>query len=606
MAEKREKYLLRWPAEQDDLQIEMWMIQNGGTYTKKDGTICGHGLSYHFEQMRCIIWPELDGDKQGQRWHKICRDTILNSPITVLMGPASTAKTHEASWLFLCDWMCFPKDTCVLVSSTDMRGLRLRVWGEMASLWERAVQRFPYLPGHLIDSRLAITAEALSEDGEVDDRIVRDMRSAIIGIPTIQGGKFVGLGKFVGIKQKRVRLIADEAAQMGGSFLSAFSNLNKNPDFRAVVIGNPNDPLDSLGRAAEPKDGWENHMEPEKTEIWETRFMDGKCVNLIGTDSPNYDFPDTQKPRFPYLIHKRKIDETAAFFGRDSYEFYAQSIGAMKIATLSRRILTRKLCEDNGALEQFVTWDGQRTKIAALDAAYGGDRCVFISAEFGKTVGGKIRLLLAAPQLVPVTPKSALEPEDQIAVWVKRECTGLGILPANFGHDSTGRGSLGTALARAWSADCQPIEFGGKASKRPVSLDHYITDRQTNQRRLLICDEFYTHMVCELWFSVRFAIEAKQVRGLTQETMEEGCMREWVQEKNDRRSIETKIEMKLRLGRSPDLMDAVAIVVEMARRRGFQISKLENAEAQKQSSEWFNTLARDQDRINRERELVGV
>lgn len=604
-AEKIEKYGLQWPVESTPLNREMWFIQHGGTHTKKDGTVVGFGLSHHFHQMRKIIWPELDDEDRGQRWHKLCRDTICAHPIVCLMGPASVAKTHEAAWWVLCDWMCFPKDTCVLVSSTDMRGLRLRVWGEIASLWERAVERFPELPGHMIDSKLAITEESvLDADGELNDRTARDFRSAIIGIPTIQGGKFVGIGKFLGIKQKRVRLVGDELAQMGGSFLAGLSNLSKNPDFKSILIGNPNDPLDCLGRAAEPKDGWDGHMEPTKTEVWDTRFMDGKCINLIGLDSPNNDFPEDKKPRFPYLIHKRKIDETAAFFGRDSYEFYSQSVGAMKIATLARRILTRRLCEDNGALLPHADWDGPRTKIAALDAAYGGDRCLFIAAEFGKSVGGKITLLLSPPMIVPISPKSTLEPEDQIAAFVKRECEGLGVLPRNFFHDSTGRGSLGTSLARAWSADCNPVEFGGIASKRPVSLDHFITDRITNERRLLRCDEFYTHFVVELWFSVRFAIEAAQLRGMTQETMDEGCMREWRQEKNDRRSTETKTEMKVRLGRSPDLMDAVAIVVEGARRRGFQISKLANDASQSTNRRWFDDLAREQRKLMSERELV--
>lgn len=72
----------------------------------------------------------------------------------------------------------------------------------------------------------------------------------------VQGGKYVGLGKYAGIKQKRMRLIADEAQFMGLTFLSAFANLDKNPDFRAIVLGNPNDILDPLGKAAEPLDGW--------------------------------------------------------------------------------------------------------------------------------------------------------------------------------------------------------------------------------------------------------------------------------------------------------------------------------------------------------------
>jgi len=358
----RPKYGANWPEELSDLEIEMGAIQQGGQWVNKSGETCGKGLSFHYEQMRRLIWPELDGDHNGQRWHTLTREEMIRNKITVLMGCGSSGKTHSGSWLFLCEWMCFPTETCVLVSSTDIRGLRLRVWGEITSLWEKAIQRFPFLPGHLIDSKLAISAKRIERDGgDVNDRSVRDFREAIVGIPTIQGGKFIGLGKFVGIKQKRMRLIADEAQAMGSSFLSAFANLNNNENFKAVILGNPSDILDPLGRAAEPADGWDGHLEPDKTAVWKTRFMNGTCVNLIGLDSPNMDFHEDEPARFKYLIDRQKIAETISFFGKDSFEYYSQCVGVMKIGTLARRVLTRRLCEQFNALSQDVIWKGQRT-----------------------------------------------------------------------------------------------------------------------------------------------------------------------------------------------------------------------------------------------------
>ena len=147
-----------------------------------------------------------------------------------------------------------------------------------------------------------------------------------------------------GIKQKRMRLIADEAQQMGGSFLSAFANLDGNEDFRAIILGNPNEPTDPLGKAAEPKDGWTNHMAPTKTEVWETKFMNGRCVNLVGTDSPNFDFPSDEPTRFKYLISAEKIANTLSFFPKDSVEYYSNCVGVMKVGILSRRVITKDMC----------------------------------------------------------------------------------------------------------------------------------------------------------------------------------------------------------------------------------------------------------------------
>lgn len=581
MAELIEKYGARWPASATDLEIEMVCIRKGGHWTK-DGRDCGAGLPHHYEEMRRLIWPELD----DHRWHRVCRDSILANKVTVLMGPGSSGKTHEAACTYLCEYLVFPKDTCVLVSSTDMRGLRLRVWGEINMLWEKAHERFPWLPGHLIDSKLAICTD------DLDEEKARDLRKGIIGIPCIQNGKFVGLGKYAGIKQKRMRLIADEAQFMGGAFLSAFANLNKNEDFRAIILGNPNDPLDPLGKAAEPLDGWTGHLEPDKTAVWKTRFMDGVCVNLIGTDSPNFDFPPEQPTRYKYLISREKIANTLSFFPKDSIEYYSQCVGAMKIGTLSRRVITRDLCRQFHALDDVIWRGAPTTKIYALDAAYGGDRCVGGWIEFGPDISGKIILFVHPPQIIPIRIATNVEAEDQIAARVKEDCLAAGVPPENMFHDATGRGSLGTALARVWSAQTNPVEFGGKPTERPVSLDHFVFDPVLRARRLKLCSEHYSKFVTELWYSVRYCVEAGQMRNLPEDVMEEGCMREWTLVKGDRRELETKEDMKERVGRSPDLFDWLAIAVEGARRRGFQISKLGNQEDDVKQIEWLEDLQR--------------
>ena len=467
----------------------------------------------------------------------------------------------------------------------------------MKMLHSKAIERFPWLPGHLIDSKHAIATD------DVEENKARDLRKGIIGIPCIQNGKFVGLGKYSGIKQKRMRLVADEAQFMGGSFLSAFANLDKNDDFRAVILGNPNDPLDPLGKAAEPLEGWSSYIDVKKTTVWKTRFMGGVCVNLIGTDSPNFDDPD--KPnRYPYLIGPRKIANTLSFFPAESIEFMSQCVGNMKVSTLEKRVINRESCQKHKAFELAV-WEGNTTKIFALDAAYGGDRCVGGHVEFGKDVTGKVILKIHKPVIVPMRLSGCATPEDSIAKWIKDYCTLFGINPENAFHDSTGRGSLGTALARAWSAECNPVEFGGPPTERPVCKDMFVYDQKTRGRRLKTCAEHYKKFVTELWFSVAYAIEAEQVRELPEDVMEEGAMREW-RLVGDKKEIETKEEMKERVGRSPDLFDWLAIAVEGARRRGFEIDRLTNEAGVKRASDWLVKLRDGQRKLLRSRELVQM
>lgn len=592
-----ERYGRMWPDDMDALQIELACIQLGGKWKGNRGQDCGLGFPHHYEQARRLLWPDLD----DHRWHRLCRDNILSHKVTVLMGPGSSGKTHEASWIYLVDYFAWPEETLVMVSSTDMRGLQLRVFGEMKTLWEKAKDRYPELPGNIVDSKCAICTDALEEDK------VRDMRKGVIGIPTIQNGKQVGLGKWCGCKQKRIRLIADECQFMGISFLSAFANLDKNVDFRAVCLGNPNDPLDPLGKAAEPLDGWASHLEPDKTSVWKTRFMNGVCVNLIGTDSPNFDFPESEPTRYRYLISREKIANTLSFFPKDSVEYYSQCVGAMKVGVLARRVITRDLCSQFGAMGDVI-WKGDpRVVIGAMDSAYGGDRCVGGKIEFGLDSSGTQVIRVHQPQIVPIVVKRnelTPSPEDQIAEWVKEFCDHNGIEPDNFFHDSTGRGGLGTAISRVYSDRCNPVEFGGTPTPRPVSLDLWIYDMKEQRRRLKLCSEHYDRLVTELWWSIRLAITARQLRGLPEDVMEELCMREWDKVKEDKIRIETKKDMKERVGRSPDLGDWLAIAIEGARRRGFQIAKLANEEESAKSTAWLLDLERRQKNLTRHHSLT--
>lgn len=595
---KIEKYGAKWPAESSALDIEMACIRAGGSWVGKSGGQCGAGLFEHYRNLQDLIWPNLD----RHRWSNLCLREQVQNKVTVLMGAASCGKTHEAAKFALSYYFVWPDETLVLISSTDLRGLELRVWGEIKMLHEQAIARFPQLSGELLESKHAITTDIIDEDGDT-----RDLRKGIIGIPCIQGGRFIGLGKWTGIKQKRILLVADESQFMGSSFLSAFSNLDKNENFQATVLGNPADVLDPLGRAAEPKDGWSAHMEPDKTECWDTRFMNGRCVNLIGTDSPNFDYPAEKPAKYPYLISRAKIETTAAFFGKDTLEYSSQCIGSMRVSTMSRRVITTDLCRQFKAQEPVI-WSGKpRTKVYAVDAAYGGDRCVAGYVEFGETLDGKVKVLCQRPKIIPISVRSGDSPEDQIATYVKDDCEREGIQPKFMFHDATGRGSLGTALARIWSAMTNPVEFGGAVTKRPVSLDMFVMDPQTHERRLKTCAEHYSKFVTELWFSIRYLIEASQLAGLPTEVMEELAMREWYKvggQGIERIEIESKIEMKKRAGRSPDLADWLAIAIEGSRRNGLQISRLASEENEGPRWDWLKTKANEMQQMEQRHQLM--
>jgi hypothetical protein len=256
-------------------------------------------------------------------------------------------------------------------------------------------------------------------------------------------------------------------------------------------------------------------------------------------------------------------------------------MGVRRPGVSLRKVITRDMIARFGAQDEVV-WSVKDTiKGYAIDASYGGDRCIGGSFELGSDINGHQVISFGKPKVIPIRlyPKTMpseqrILPEDQIAEYVKADCESMGIPSANVFHDATGRGSLGSAFARLWRHDTNPVEFGGNATPRPVLSDLFIYDEKLRQKRLKRCDEHYSKFVSELWFSVRYVIEGQQCRNLPNESVDELCAREWKRVSRDRIEVESKEDMKPRFGRSPDIGDWCAICVEGARRLGLNITRM--------------------------------
>jgi len=593
MSKSWEIYGQKWGGEIDRLQVEFWNIQKGEEWLGERG----RSLFFHYREAQRLMWP----DEDHHRWSDLILEEILKNDITVLLGSKDSGKTHGMTKFGLTDYFCFPDNTLIIVSSTDIRSLEGRVWGDIKSMFARAKERYDWLPGVVLDSKHAICTDDLSEE----DILARDMRKGILCVPckTSSGGQ-TNISAYVGMKQKRKRYLADEFQFMSQSMYESLGNANSG-NFKMVCAGNPigqGDPLDVI---SEPKGGWETHPEPAVTTVWDNqRFLRSRSINLVGTHSPNFDFPESEPIRFAYLTNRDSIARTVAGYGMDSHQYYSQCKGVRRSGLNARRVITQEMCKKFNAFDDCM-WEGDTIKVCGLDAAYGfigGDRCVGGHVEFGMCVDGKIRLMVHPQIVVPVNIKKLDSPEEQIAWWARSYCEGKGIPPENFFYDSTGRGSLGPALARIWSSAINPVEFGGTPTKRPVSQDHFVTDEKTGQKRLKRADEEYRKFVTELWWSARLVIESDQMRGLSQELCREGCMREWKEVAGGKIEIESKSETKERMGKSPDLFDQLVTAIEGARRRGFIIAKLGKSDAANPNS-ILQKLSRQHDTLLASRQL---
>lgn len=585
------KYNREWPDGYDALAIELKCIEYGGKWIgKKSGMECGAGLFQHFMNARALIWP----DRYRHRWTDLMYKEFLKNDITALVGAASTQKTSHAAEFVLINYWARPEKTCVVVSTITLEKLDTGVFGEIKSLWESGRQRWPWLAGNLIDHKRAIVTDNI-QDGKA-----RDMRKGIIGRPCYIGGKWVGLGVLAGTKQEWMFFLCDEIQFMAESFTGSWPNLFSNPHVKIICSGNPkHDPDDQLGIAAEPKEGWNSKGDIQKTDTWDTRFMGGRCINLVGTDSPNFDGPEDQPDLYPKLIGRKFEKRIAHDWGMNSPEYFTQVKGIMRIDMADKRVITRLLCREHFAQEKVVWKGGPRTLIYGLDPSYGGgDLCIGVILEFGTGENGKELVNILEVINVTIDMRLNQAVEDQISDRVAEDCQRLNIPNENVFYDPYGKGTMGFAFARKFGHNSPiPVDSGGQPTERPVRQDLYV-DEKGGKKRPKTCREHYSKFVTEAWFSVRYTIEADQLRGLPDDVMLEGCARKYKTVAGNKIEVESKDDYKERAKHSPNKFDALAVAVEGCRQRGFYIAKLgEGVVSSSDSGEWFDKEAKEWDEL---------
>ena len=566
----------------EQIQVEMELVRRAGYHTLQSGKKCGMGLVHHFKRMFSLCWPQ----DVHHRWADLMLEHITSRRIIVIAGCRDSSKTRTVSKWLLCDYWCHPNNTLALMTSTNLRGLELRVWGDIKNLHDMARERYPWLEGNVVDAKHGVFTDDISAGDEV-----RDMRKGILGVPVLGAqGEYMGqsLRDFCGIKQERRFLIGDELQFIPVDYLKVLDSLDKG-EFKAVLLGNMiAENGKALDRISEPKCGWTAQGEITKTSVWENKY-NGVTINLVGTDSPNFDKDTLNK--YPFMIDQGDVDRVSRRpGGKDSIEWWSQIMGVRKAGAVSNRVLTVSEIETCDGFKGNIWLGSDTTKVYSIDAGFGGDPCVRTYLEFGKNVDDQDVIVFGDQKVIPILLSSKLTAEEQIANYAKLDCANLGIAASHVYFDAGMYATLAVQMARIMSPEVNAVNFGGTATNRPVDNETYVFDERTRERRLKTCYEHYSRFVTELWFSVRLLVQCRQARKFPREAAEEFGRREWEYVSQDRFQIETKDDYKLRnSGESPNHADSLVIAVEGARRLGFEIRNLRESTAVKDEVDWLET-----------------
>ncbi len=523
----KHRYNLQFSVQLKDIELELYAfrinhrIENGGL-----------GAFKHFKNAANLLWPNLIWNP----WLDKQIESLCENQWVCWAGCGASGKTYSASLYSMVYFLADPAQTSVILTSTTAKMIRKRGWPVIQELYRTCKGGYP---AHMVDSKTTLQA------------VRGDDKHAIFSIPVLDGSTSKAVANIQGIRSPRTMVIVDEATDTPEAAFEACSNLQKGTkEFKFLAIGNPHSKFDQHGRFATPKNGWSS-ISIEDQE-WETER--GVCVRFDGMKSPNM---LAGKSKYEFLINEDQIKQAQKYDGEDSPKFWKYTRGMWSPEGVCKTVLSESLIEKYRVMHP-ATFIRESNMIAGLDPAFaGGDRCVIQLARYGDFDNGKMGIQLERNEVIELDANSSEPVHFQIANRTRQICEENNIHPSKLAIDATGEGGgLCDILAKTWSSEIQRVEFGGKASDRPVSPEDHRPS----------CD-VYANKVTELWFSVRQWAINEQLRNMQHDAAIEFCGRMFDDEKR-MTIIERKVDMKSRTGKSPDLADAVALVVEMARRLG--------------------------------------
>ena len=503
---------------------------------------------YYFWRLCDELWnhPDLPEPLMVKHpWAVEMIRAVIQNKYVAIGGAANSGKSHTmAAWAVL-NWLSQPRDTLILLTSTTLREARKRIWGSVISL-------LTVIEGAPIKIRDSIgSASYVNEKGTLIER------AGLALIAAERSRTREAVGKFIGIKQKRVLVVCDELSEISESILQAgLSNLSKNPEFQMIGMSNPNSRFDAFGVWSEPKEGWDS-IDTQTAESWTTKW-NGKYLRFDGEKSPNVIAEETI---YPWLPTTEKLNEDKALLGPKSRGYMRMVRAVFFDSDEAEGIYNEAELAQSGAMGS-VEWSGKPTPIAGLDPAFtnGGDRTVLACGKVGYDTKGHFVFELG--DLVEITDDAtnkAVPRTFQIVRQIVDECKKRGIAGQDLAVDSTGAGApFCDVLAGEWSDQILRVSFGGKAS-----------DKRVSENSKLVGTELYMNRVSELWWVGKELIRTKQFFGINADLAQEitGRNYETVKGGTLRIRIESKPAFKARFGKSPDLADAAFLCLDLARQR---------------------------------------
>jgi hypothetical protein len=553
------------------LRLEMDAFLMG--LTPEEG---GLGKATHYRNVVSTIWPTYSWHKWAElRAQAFCKVNVEEDAetgnkfvrsVTGLAGGTDSGKSYDMAAWALVNWFVDPLNTMVIVVSTSKIDAKQRIWAALVKMYREA-HAVGIAAGRLIESMDIIKLS--DEEGKaIDASVGVSDASSIMLLAAGDEYKDDAQKRLQGKKNRRIVLVIDELQDCSSSVINeAIWGFKGAQELHVVGAGNPSSIFDPHGKFCEPIKGWMSV--DEETPNWKIKVagIEGLALRFDSEkDNPNQQSFDKGKGlRYPFLpkpndvaIAKKELGELNPQFWRKFRGFWPPA-DADDCTIVSDVLLAR-----HGALDKPI-WDGTPKDIAGIDPSYteGGDRFVFSHMKWGKLISGKWAIALEKQYVLNRRAGSQEDFQYEMIQQIHDLSIKLGIPNQWMGVDASAGGifwSIGEReLLRGWHA----VSFAGAASDLPVSAQYAMRNEVTGKPQ--VGKELFHNMSSELCFVSRYFLECEQLKGVTPDLAWEMTQRKYVR-RTRKIIIESKTDMKKRIGKSPDLFDSFSVGLFVARK----------------------------------------
>lgn len=475
-------------------------------------------------------------------------------------GHASASKTRPIAAIGLFNFLVSPQNTAILLTSTTLKDSKHRIWGDVEILWRHAGEFFQwwYHANGIASYQKwedALPGELVSSQGFIRYR-QGENRSDKFGLMLISGDKGKvqeGVGKIKGFKASRMFVMLDELSDMPEAVVTAVeTNIASNIKARVISSQNPVNHFDTGGKFSKPKAGWQSITVDDN--FWETEH--GACIHFDGAKCPNV---VEKRNLWPGLLTYEAYEDAKRRLGEESPEFWQQYRGfRCPTGSADHIYCSADIIKYGG--EKKAVWGTEGFIMAAgYDPAWthNGDRAILYPVKVGRLSNGYMGVEFQ--DYIDLKKGHNLNENihEHVIKRLIQECRRLGIDQRNLGVDITGGGDgQAQLLARDWGNSFLRVSFSQGASDIPVSA----TDRRMGKER-------FFNLRSEMWYVGRDLLRSDQIRGIGADLALELCQAMYEFRPKSGIKVESKEDMKERMGRSPDIADGAIIALFVARSR---------------------------------------